>query len=509
VDKLKIIAMYLPQFHEVKENNEWWGDGFTEWTTVKAAKPLYENHNQPREPLYDNYYNLMDKQTMQWQSELMHKYNVDGLCFYHYWFKDGRQILEKPAENLLKWKEIDMPFCFAWANETWARSWSNVQGKNVWANTFEDKAKFEGNGILIEQAYGDETQWRKHFEYLLPFFQDKRYIRFNNMPVFVIYKSKMITCLKQMMNKWKQWAVESNLNGIYIIGANEDLVSEDALDAILYQEPQRTNGEVTVKRTKGKGFVIEDYDEVWDRILTRKYTSSKKIFKGGFVGYDDSPRRGQAGCIIENSTPEKFQYYITRLLAQNEAEEIELTFINAWNEWGEGMYLEPDKQYGFRYLEAIQKSVKDYQNYIEDYIKNKKIENDYNSEQNTHLQMRFMKYYRFTNILDNWLRIKEEGLSVESNLKARNIHTIAIYGIGMLGMHLMKELEDGNIIISYGIDRRSGAINVPYRLYTLDDNLPYVDMVIVTVFYEYDEIQRKLSSKGLKSISLENLILEL
>ena len=115
--EMKVIAMYLPQFHRLRENDEWWGEGFTEWTAVKAAEPLFEGHDQPRVPLNENYYDLLDKKTMEWQSELMKKYSVYGMCFYHYWFKDGRRILEKPAENLLNWNNVDMPFCFSWANE--------------------------------------------------------------------------------------------------------------------------------------------------------------------------------------------------------------------------------------------------------------------------------------------------------------------------------------------------------------------------------------------------------
>ena len=126
MDKIKTIAMYLPQFHETPENNKWWGEGFTEWTAVTKAEKLFEGHNQPREPLSNNYYNLLDRKAMEQQAGLAKQYGLDGFCFYHYYFKNGKKVLERPAENLLKWKELDMPFCFCWANEGWARTWSRA-----------------------------------------------------------------------------------------------------------------------------------------------------------------------------------------------------------------------------------------------------------------------------------------------------------------------------------------------------------------------------------------------
>ena len=213
---MKVLAMYLPQFHRVKENDEWWGEGFTDWTTVKQAKPLFEGHNQPHVPSDENYYDLLDKNTMRWQTSLMKKYGIDGMCMYHYWFEDGRKILEKPVENLLNWKEIDMPFCLCWANETWARSWSGLQNVNVWADTCEPDKK-TGKKILLKQRYGNYKDWKEHFEYLLPFFRDDRYIKVDGKPVFVFYKAECIPCFEDMVEAWQQLAIESGINGIYII----------------------------------------------------------------------------------------------------------------------------------------------------------------------------------------------------------------------------------------------------------------------------------------------------
>ena len=156
---MKIIAVYLPQFHEIPENNEWWGKGFTEWTTMKKAKPLYEGHYQPRIPLNENYYNLLDPQVMEWQCKIAKEHGIYGFCFYHYWF-DGHLLLEKPVEKYLQDEKCDLPFCICWANEHWTKAW---EGKH--------------NQVLIPRRYGGEKEWKEHFEYLLPFLKDPRYIR--------------------------------------------------------------------------------------------------------------------------------------------------------------------------------------------------------------------------------------------------------------------------------------------------------------------------------------------
>ena len=233
---MKIIAMYLPQFHRTPENDEWWGEGFTEWTAVRNAKPLFEGHSQPQAPLDEKYYNLLEKNTMIWQSELMHKYGVDGMCIYHYWFKDGRKILEKPVENLLQWKDIDMPYCLCWANETWARSWSGLKGKNTWADKFEQKNE-NSKDILLEQKYGTEEAWEEHFEYFYKFFCDERYIKIDGKPLLLIYKINTIARLDDMILLWRELAREKGFPDIYVVGAEAENVPDGILDANLIKQP--------------------------------------------------------------------------------------------------------------------------------------------------------------------------------------------------------------------------------------------------------------------------------
>ena len=344
--RLKFIAVFLPQFHAIKENNAWWGEGFTEWTNVKKAAPLFDNHAQPAEPLDDNYYDLTDIHTLQWQSELMHKYNVYGLCFYHYWF-GGKLLLEKPAELLLSHKEINTNFCFSWANEPWTRNWDGRQ-----------------NAILMPQIYGSEQDWKAHFDYLLPFFMDERYIKVDGKPMFALYVPNQIERCADMTAYWRELAVQAGLPGLHI---TETLSSKRGMslphlagsDACIEFEPTLTLfGGYTPRETHQ--FILDTlhvfmYDFVWLRMLARKSVYGKREkYCGAFMGWDNSPRVGKRASVCVGFAPEKFKCYLSQLTKKCiEEGNDRFIFINAWNEWAEGAFLEPDKQFGYGKLEAI------------------------------------------------------------------------------------------------------------------------------------------------------------
>lgn len=504
---MKVIAMYLPQFHKVKENDEWWGDGFTEWTAVQNAEPLYEGHFQPRIPLNHNYYNLLDKKTMLWQEDLIQQYGIYGFCFYHYWFKDGRQILEKPAENLLRWTDIHIPFCFSWANESWARTWSNLGEKNVWTDKFEDFSQKTANvtGILLEQKYGTEENWKEHFEYLLPFFMDKRYIKIDNKPVFLIYKPDLIPCLSRMVKYWEKLAVEHGLAGIYLIGMNTS--KENVFAALLYHEPQKTIGQFFNRQNYSVYVKTErkaiEYIDLWQKIIARTIESESKIYLGGFLGYDDTPRRGTGGCIVEGCSPHDFYVFLKKLLLKSERLGNEYVFLNAWNEWGEGMYLEPDEKDGYSYLEAVRTALRDYK--MDTFIEEPHGENsDINQ---TDIVRRYKGYWK---MLNKWLTLKENGVKLQTYLQDRNIHTIAIYGLGMLGFHLVRELEGSDIQIVCAIDRKGRNLHTDFPVYLPGDAIPHTDAIIVTVIYLFEQIVEQLEKKvDCPIISLEELLEEL
>lgn len=370
-DKLKIITFYLPQFHSIKENDKWWGKGFTEWTNVKKAVPLYPGHDQPHIPLNDNYYNLLDDDTKIWQANLAKKYGVYGFCYYHYWFK-GKKLLEKPAEQMLKNKSIDLPFCFCWANENWSRNWDGGNRE-----------------IIVEQDYGEKKDWEEHFQYLLTFFKDSRYITVNGKPLLVIYKPDLINSIYEMVSYFKKRIVEEGFPGICLAFQfptyyMDVFYRDDIFDYMIEFEPvfsrnnivrhsskkieivrkffgekmitKYRNSKNQLKHTFAKPHHLSMffYDEAWEKILNQKWNN--KLLPGTFVDWDNTPRN-KHGVVYSGFTIEKFEDNIKKLVKRAYQENKPILFINAWNEWGEGAYLEPDERYGYRKLEAIRSAL--------------------------------------------------------------------------------------------------------------------------------------------------------
>lgn len=367
--KIKIIANYLPQFHETAENNQWWGSGYTDWVAVKKASPVFEGQIQPRIPYGNNYYDLSQKDALKWQVDLASKYGIYGFGIYHYWFDSNTNLLSRPAEVLLKNDDLNIKFMFIWDNATWKRTWSNVKGyANDWVQSNDEN---DGtSGVLAELIYGNQDDWKKHFDYLLSFFLDSRYIKIDNKPVFCFFNqyndSNMVN---KMVAYWNQLAINEGFSGIYVIG-RYDGNDESRMDYEYLYEPSyhafQYHSIWDKMKTKVKSLFMKsnkpflyDYDEVWESIISfAKKNGDRKIFYGGVCAYDDTPRRGVDAKIILNSTPEKFGDYLRKLIDISLQQEKEFIFLTAWNEWGEGAYLEPDKENGFRYLEAV-KSVVD------------------------------------------------------------------------------------------------------------------------------------------------------
>lgn len=363
---MKLIAFYLPQYHEIPENNQWWGQGFTEWTNTKKSEPIFKGQYQPREPLNDNYYNLLDDDDKLWQVNLAKDYGIYGFCYYHYWF-NGKKLLEKPMEQMLQNKELDLPFCISWANEPWTRSWD---GKT--------------SDVLIAQSYGEEDDWENHFNYLLPFFKDERYIKVNNMPMVVIYKLQSITHREQMIECWNKLAKKSGFDGIYLVetlnGLQKNVCSEISEAAIQFEPNYTIHHDrpiqdkiknkiknIAMVPSKGKLFLNTiDYDITWKRILKRKMKlNNKTVFLGAFIDWDNTARKGKKSMVFNGASPEKFGKYLG--IQINRAKEIynsEFLFINAWNEWAEGTYLEPDKNNNYEYLQMVKKAVYNNNNQI-------------------------------------------------------------------------------------------------------------------------------------------------
>ena len=368
---MKIIPLYLPQFHTIPENDEWWGKGFTEWVNVREARPLFEGHNQPRVPLNNNYYDLSDIETLKWQCRIAKEYGIYGFCMYHYWF-NGHLLLEKPMEMLLAHPEIDIKYCISWANHDWTDAWkaSNRQPK-----------------VLIAHNFDDEKDWVDHFNYLLPFFKDPRYMTENNKPLMVIYIPNIIRKLKKMLDVWSQMARDNGFDGLTFIYQSAASSFDNSWDHSLFDYGVEMNpGYVGLaNRQKNSSFFPKlmkysheikrflhirrsllpqkkitevskaDYDYTWQRILElRPISNAPKMIPCAFTDWDNTPRHKERGYLFQGVSPDKFKSYFKQLIDNTKKYyDTDMIFVFAWNEWAEGGYLEPDEKNGFAFLEAI------------------------------------------------------------------------------------------------------------------------------------------------------------
>ena len=362
----KIIAMYLPQYHCIPENDEFWGKGFTDWATVKKAKPLYESHRQPRKPQDGKYYDLSKIENVEWQAKLAKEYDIYGFGVYHYWFNNKKNLLTRPAEILRDSKNVDIKYFFVWDNCSWKRSWSNVDG-NDWAPLADNpQDKKNGPQILIPYILGNKTDWENHYNYVKTHFKSPNYEKINGKPVFCIlgYSAE----IGEMCKYWDLLAQKDGFQGIFFIYKYAPYKGIPSEANVYNYEPHWSGwGRMPfilrcyrkALRIMGinyrKPITFIDYDKTWRRLIKyAKNHDEKNIFHGAFVDYDDSPRRGNLKSIIlRGASPEKFKKYFNQLYQISCNQSKEYIFFTAWNEWGEGAYLEPDNKYGTAYLDII------------------------------------------------------------------------------------------------------------------------------------------------------------
>lgn len=375
--KIKPICFYLPQFHPIPENDEAHGQGFTEWTNVKKALPLYEGHNQPRIPYNDNYYSLLDKEVMIAQTKLAKEYGIYGFCYYHYWFKNGKKLLEKPVEMMLENKDIDIPFCLSWANENWTHRWD---GGN--------------HEIIVEQDYDDLEDLEKHVDYLCQFFADDRYIFVDEKPLLLIYRPELIPNLSKTMKIIRQRAQRNGFKDLEIIVQfPKFLLNNHQLDLFdgfaefqpiyeIHMEKHENRSPMfqfvktmmlkvgarnlvqkleTIGEKKAHNKALldrRDYEKTWQGIINRP-VKNEKMIAGAFVDWDNTARN-KNGRVFDGASPEKFGKYMKKLIQKVQSDyKSDIIFINAWNEWAEGAYLEPDKKNGYSYLESLKKAIEE------------------------------------------------------------------------------------------------------------------------------------------------------
>ena len=345
---VRLIAMYLPQFHAIPENDAWWGEGFTEWTNVRPASPQFEGHYQPHVPGELGYYNLLDPAVQRRQVELARLYGVGGFCFYSYWFA-GKRLLEKPVENYLHNRDLDLPFCICWANENWSRRWDGLDQE-----------------LLIAQQHSPEDDLA-FIEDVARYMRDERYIRVNGRPLLIVYWPGQLPSAKATANRWRQWCRDNGLGEIYLAytqSLETGHPGKYGFDAAIefppnYMAPPEISRSVKPLSPDFAGRVF-DWRYFVER--ARHYTKPEyTLFRGCCPSWDNTARRKNKGTVFLHSSPTAYREWLVNAIKDTcerfgNADE-RLVFVNAWNEWAEGAHLEPDQKYGYAWLDATRKAL--------------------------------------------------------------------------------------------------------------------------------------------------------
>lgn len=348
---VRLIAFYLPQFHAIPENDRWWGEGFTEWTNVRPATAMFEGHYQPHVPGDLGYYNLLDTEVQARQVALARLYGVGGFCFYTYWF-NGKLLLEKPVENYLANRQLDLPFCLCWANENWTRRWDGLESE-----------------ILVQQkhSHDDDLAFIRH---VARFMRDDRYMRINDRPLLLVYRPKLLPSAIETAKRWRTWCRQEGIGEIYLAYTQSFELTDPAaygFDAAVEFPPNDTQLPNVTARAKPRhpDFGNTLYD--WRFLVWRSRNYSKpgyKLFRGVCPSWDNTARRKNKANIFVNSSPKGYREWLGNAVSDTcnrlRNPDERLVFVNAWNEWAEGAYLEPDQKYGYAYLEATRQALLDH-----------------------------------------------------------------------------------------------------------------------------------------------------
>ena len=382
--KARVIALYLPQFHPTPENDRWWGPGFTEWTNVAKAKPLFRGHQQPRIPADLGFYDLRLPETREQQAQLAREAGVEGFCYYHYWFGNGRQLLERPLQEVVASGKPDFPFCICWANHTWSNK------------TWERKSAVQKNSVLMEQTYPGTEDDIAHFNALLPMFKDRRYMTVDGKLIFAIYDPFGFKNVQQFIATWRRLAEENGLPGFHFIGMTPStLTIRTAPDGTRQRVmPNLESSAEIYRRVLDLGFDAVNslgkrrgemlYEGKWKNIAktvlrhigfptgsmrydyertVRNYFAPEDTWENVYPSilpqWDRTPRVASMDGVYVNATPEKFENHIRQALSliKDKQPEHRILFLKSWNEWGEGNYVEPDMEWGHGFINAIRNAV--------------------------------------------------------------------------------------------------------------------------------------------------------
>lgn len=376
--KPRIIGLYLPQYHPIPENDEWWGKGFTEWNNVVKAKPLFRGHYQPHLPADLGFYDLRLPEVREQQAALAREAGLEGFCYYHYWFGNGRQLLQRPFEEVLASGKPDFPFCLCWANHDWT------------SKTWEKGSSLRRDTMIMKMEYSRED-YIHHFNYLLPAFRDPRYITVDGKPLFAVWNPRGIPDCREFIDLWQKMALENGLTGIHFVGQTDNtgkaLAGKDAnyysadmakeyyqsilelgFDAAMSQGYRRAvalaqgRAKMMWKLLTFNTFLPSNSKIDYVQLMDNYYVEEDRwenVYPTLLPQWDRTPRAGSKSEIVTGCSPEKFQHYTEkaiRLLTDKQPEH-QILFLKAWNEWGEGDYVEPDQKYGHGWLQAIRNAI--------------------------------------------------------------------------------------------------------------------------------------------------------
>lgn len=362
--KARVIAFYLPQYHPTPENDKYWGKGFTEWTNVTKAKPLFHGHYQPKLPADLGFYDLRLPLIREQQAELARNAGIEGFMYWHYWFGNGKMTLQDIFEDVLASGKPDFPFCLGWANH----SWSN--------KTWTKSKLFQKDTMIFEQTYPGDDDYIAHFNYCLPAFRDKRYITIDGKPLFLIYNPTDIPDISHFLDLWRTLAVKAGLKGIHFTttryGKKHTIsdIFKQGFDSInnsnQYEAENKAYGSILLKKIHSafvkytNGIILRKYNyKNIIKNLSSDIDKKENVFPTIISGYDRTARAGRNATIYYNYTPQLFDAHCKEIIqsVENKPDEYKIIFLKSWNEWAEGNYMEPDLKYGHAFLEVLKKNL--------------------------------------------------------------------------------------------------------------------------------------------------------
>lgn len=362
-EKPEVIAFYLPQYYPTPENNEWFGAGFTEWTNVGKTKPLFKGHYQPKVPADLGYYDLRLPEVREQQATLAREAGVAAFCYYHYWFGNGMQMLEKPLQEVVRLKQPDFPFCVCWANHTWYKK------------TWDSEQNVLNKVPLLKQDYPGEKDIDDHFYALLPAFKDERYYKVDGRLLFVLYRIEDIPDVANYLNRWQELAAKEGLPGFYFLSYVDDaarlshsahqlcegtiVLNKAAIESVGRNKTVRKASRFArewLAKTMRVPLNVYPYAKVRQKLLSPLF-AQERIVPTLLPNWDNSPRRGTGALILDEATPEQFQMHCREVFDFVEKKHSKLVFLKSWNEWGEGNYMEPCLKYGCGYLKALKSAI--------------------------------------------------------------------------------------------------------------------------------------------------------